>query len=129
MARFFINCVAEEKQLSKFPPTQRENSTMLGLPEYQRYMYSRNHYLIIQSFKWVSLHGLEFFPEFVRQLKASRNMELTDSVYCNSLKFPSHVTSMIFHLVFCWPHRGRLSMGNISVKFTASRMVNGKTWE
>ena len=67
--------------------------------------------------------GWNFFTAFVRQLaKASRNMELTDSVLKNSFNqlllhsnSPSHVTSMIFHLVFRWSHRGGLSMVNISV--------------
>ena len=71
--------------------------------------------------------------QFVRQLKASRNMELTDSVLKNSfnqlllqLKSPSHVTSMVFHLGFCWPHRGRLSVGNISVSLRFLEWSTGK---
>ena len=36
MARFFIKCVAEEKQLSKFRRTQWKHSTMLGFIKYQK---------------------------------------------------------------------------------------------
>ena len=47
-------------------------------------MSRSNHHIIIQSFKWVSLHGLEFFAGFVRQIKASRDIELPESVLKHS---------------------------------------------
>ena len=135
MARFFINCVAEEKQFSKFRRTQRESSTMLGLHKYQRYMYSRKHYFIIQSFKLVSLHW--WAGIFLRGLSDNwKHQETWNSPiqswktalinFCFSLNSPSHLTSMIFHLVFRWPHRGRLSMVNISVSLQFFKWSTGK---
>ena len=33
---------------------------------------------------------------------------------------------MVFHLVFCWPHRERLSVGNISVSLRFFKWSTGK---
>ena len=134
MARFFINCVAEEKQFSKFRRTQQESSTMLGHHKYQRYMYSRKHYFILQSFKLVSLHGLEFFYG-VCQTTESIN-KLTDSVLKNSfnqlllqLKFSFACNINDFPFGFSLATSWKVVNGIYKRKFTIFRMVNRKTGE
>ena len=81
--------------------------------------------------------GWNFFTEFVRQLKASRIMELTDSVLKNSfnqllfqLKFSFACNINDFPFGFSLATSWKVVNGKYKRKLiTVFQMVNGKTGE